>query len=578
MTTRRLAAILAADVVSFSSMMERDEEGTAAHIRAVRREVIEPTLSAHHGRLVKTTGDGFLAEFASPVEAVRCAVGIQERVAKQGVSKGGLTLRIGINLGDIIIEDDGDVFGDGVNVAIRLEQMADPGGVLVSGKIYEEIEGKIDRAFESRGEQHVKNLARPVRVYALAGAKSPKIEPTPLPLPDKPSIAVLPFTNMSGDAEQEYFADGVVEEIITALSRVKSFFVIARNSSFAYRGRAVDVQQVGRELGVRYVLNGSIRKAGSRVRIAGQLIETATGHNVWADRFDGGLEDIFNLQDSITESVVGAIEPNILATEIARARAKPTERLDAYDLYLQSLREVHTGTEQGFLRAERLLRDALARDPDFPEALSALSDCLMHLVVRACLEAAPGTAEACEIALRAAALGSDNGAILATSAWTISMLGALHDQGKEFAERALRLHPNSADVRTACGWSFLFGGEPEHAQEHFEVARRLNPADPRIFFTQTAMACANFYQRRFDKTVEWSTRVLEQRPAWVPALRYRSAALTHLGRLDEARADLAKVLATQPSCTLRWLTVYTFRHRWMQELFIDALRRAGLPE
>jgi len=280
--------------------------------------------------------------------------------------------------------------------------------VCLSETVHTFVRKALPLAYTDLGEQQVKGFEEPVRAYAVnavvtAAQPSAARTKATLSLPDKPSIAVLPFTNMGGDAEQEYFADGVVEEIITALSRVKSFFVIARNSSFTYRGRAVDVQQVGRELGVRYVLNGSIRKSGSRVRIAGQLIETATGHHVWADRFDGGLEDIFNLQDSITENVVGAIEPSILATEIARARAKPTERLDAYDLYLRSLREVHTGTEQGFLRAERLLRDAIARDPDFPEALSALSDCLMHLVVRACVEAAPGSAEACETALRAAA-------------------------------------------------------------------------------------------------------------------------------------------------------------------------------
>ena len=220
----------------------------------------------------------------------------------------------------------------------------------------------------------------------------------------------------------------------------------------------------------------------------------------------------------------------------------------------------------------------MSKDPDFPEALSALSDCLLHLLVRGLLESGPGSAECCEAALRAAALGSDNGSILATAAWALSMVGGLHDQGKEFAERALSLQPNSADVRTACGWSFLFGGEPERAQEHFEVARRLNPLDPRGFFTQTAMAAANFYQRRFDHTVNWATRVVQQKPAWVPALRYRAAALTYLGRLDEARADVARLLAAQPSCTVRWLTLYTFRHRWMEELFSDALRRAGLPE
>ena len=322
----------------------------------------------------------------------------------------------------------------------------------------------------------------------------------------------------------------------------------------------------------------SIRKAGTRVRIAGQLIEAATGQHVWVDRFEGGL-DIFELQDRITENVVGALEPSILATEIARARAKPTERLDAYDLYLRALPEVHTGTEQGFLRAESLLRDALARDANFPEALIALSDCLSRLVVRGSVESAPArVTEACELALRAVAVGFENGSILATAAWTLSMLGGFHDQGTELADRALRLQPNSAVVRTGCGWSLIFGGEPERAQEHFEVARRLSPLDPRAFMTQTAMASANFFQRRFGDTLECATRVLQQRLTWAPALRYRAAALAHLGRLDEASADVAQLLLAQPSCNLRWLTVYRFRHRWMQELFSGGLRKAGLPE
>jgi adenylate cyclase len=339
MTTRRLAAILAADVVGFSSMMEKDEEGTASRIRTMRREVVEPKLGAHKGRLVKATGDGFLAEFASPVEAVRCALAVQDKIAGQPANE-GMKLRIGINLGDIIIEDDGDVLGDGVNVAARLEQMADPGGVLISGKIYDEIEGKIDRVFEDRGEQQVKNIARPVRVYALAGAGPSRSEPKVLPLPDKPSIAVLPFTNMSGDPEQEYFADGVVEDITTALSGLRWLFVIARNSAFTYKGRAVDIRDVGRELGVRYVLEGSVRKAGGRIRLSGQLVEAETGRHIWANRFDGDLTDIFTLQDRISESVVAAIEPTVRAAELARSRSKPTESFEAYDLCLQALPNV----------------------------------------------------------------------------------------------------------------------------------------------------------------------------------------------------------------------------------------------
>jgi adenylate cyclase len=344
MTTRRLAAILAADVVGFSSMMEKDEEGTAGRIRALRAAVIEPALSRHNGRLVKTNGDGFLAEFASPVEAVRSALAIQDQLS---ADTDGLNLRIGINLGDIIIEDDGDVLGDGVNIAARIEQIAEPGGICISGKIHAEIEGKIDHTFEDRGDQQVKNIARPVRVYALVGAGPSRSERKALPLPDTPSIAVLPFTNMSNDRETDYFADGIVEDIITDLSRLKFLFVIARNSSFQYKNRAVDVKQVGRELGVRYVLEGSIRRAGNRLRLTGQLLEAATGLQLWADRYDGALEDVFELQDEIRAQVLGALAPNLVEIEMARAKIKPAASLDAYDLTLRATAILRTSTAEG---------------------------------------------------------------------------------------------------------------------------------------------------------------------------------------------------------------------------------------
>src|SRR5215203_2960150 len=408
---RKLAAIFAADVAGYSRLMGQDEVGTLRRL-STHREIMDRLIAEHRGRIANTAGDSVLAEFPSVVDAVQCAVQVQEALAEanEGVpEERRMSFRIGVHVGDVMIRG-ADLLGDGVNVTARLQALADPGGICLSGEAHQYARRVMPLAYEDLGHQTVRNIEEPIRAYAVRSVGRERIDPSsPKPAAEKPvvlerpSIAVLPFTNMSADPEQEYFADGVVDDIISALSRVRWFFVIARNSSFTYKGRPVDVKQVGRELGVRYVLEGSIRRAGSRVRIAGQLIETATGHHVWADRFDGGLEDIFNLQDSITENVVGAIEPSILATEIARARAKPTERLDAYDLYLRSLREVHTGTEQGFLRAERLIRDALARDPDFPEALSALSDCLMHLVVRACLEAAPGSAEACETALRAAA-------------------------------------------------------------------------------------------------------------------------------------------------------------------------------
>jgi len=476
---RKLAAIFAADVAGYSRLMRQDEAGTLRTL-AAHREIMDRLITEHRGRIANTAGDSVLAEFPSVIDAVQCAVQAQQELseANAGVPEDRrMSFRIGVHVGDVMVRG-ADLLGDGVNIAARLQALAEPGGVCISGDAHQYTRRALPLAFSDLGHQWVKNIDEGIRAYQVRQIREHETEPVfnprkPLPLRDRPSIAVLPFTNISGAPEQEYFADGVVEDIINALSRVKWFFVIARNSSFTYKGHPIDVKQVGRELGVRYVLEGSIRKAGSRVRITGQLIEAATGHHVWADRFEGGLEDIFDLQDRITESVVAAIEPSIRAAEIARARSKPTERLDAYDLYLRAVPEIHTGTIDGFLRAETLLRDALVRDPGYPEALSALSDCLSRLVVRGAVGSTSArVAEACETALKAAALGSDNGSILASAAWTISMLGGLHLQGREFAERALRLHPNSADVRTASGWSFSFGGEPETALEHFEVARR----------------------------------------------------------------------------------------------------------
>ncbi len=360
--------------------MERDEEGTYARVGRLRREVIEPRLSEQQGRLIKTTGDGFLAEFASPIAALRCAIAIQGDLSKD---TGPLRIRIGLNLGDVIVEAGGDVYGEGVNVAARLETLCDPGGILISGKIHGEVDGKVEAAFEDRGEQQVKNISRPVRIYAVRPASVPAATAAtasssgtkkPLPLPDKPSIAVLPFQNMSGDPEQEYFADGMAEDIITALSRFKSLFVIARNSSFTYKGKAVDIKQVGRELGVRYVLEGSVRKSGGRVRITGQLIEAATDRHLWADKFDGAMEDVFDLQDQVTSGVVGLIAPKLEQAEIERARQKPTENLDSYDFFLRGLALTNKGAlaearaffRQGIRTGSRVrsrLRDGCG-DPD----------------------------------------------------------------------------------------------------------------------------------------------------------------------------------------------------------------------
>src|SRR5689334_2749389 len=345
--TRRLAAILAADVAGYSRLMGVDEEGTLDRLKLLRRELADPKIKEHRGRIVKTTGDGLLVEFGRVVDAVRCAVDVQREMAVRNASvpaEGRIEFRIGINLGDII-KDRGDIHGDGVNVAARLEALAEPGGICVSRVVRDQVRDKLDFAFEDRGEQQVKNIARPVRVFDVrtsgeTAAYSPAA--APLTLPDKPSVAVLPFANMSGDPEQEYFVDGMVEDITTGLSRIKWLFVIARNSTFVYKGKVVDVKQVGRELGVRYVLEGSVRKSGNRVRVTGQLIDTASAMHVWAERYDRALDDIFALQDELTISVIGAIEPTLRQTEIERARRKRPDSLDAYDLYLRALPFVFT--------------------------------------------------------------------------------------------------------------------------------------------------------------------------------------------------------------------------------------------
>jgi adenylate cyclase len=375
--TRRLAAILAADVAGYSRLMGADEEGRLERLKALRRELLDPKIAEHRGRIVKTTGDGMLVEFASVVDAVRCAVAVQQAMPERnsGVAADNrIELRIGINLGDVIVEGD-DLYGDGVNIAARIEALADAGGVFVSNTVHDHVRDRLPFAFEDLGEQQVKNIARPVRVYRVrdAAAKLP-VAPA-LPLPDKPSIAVLPFANMSGDPEQEYFADGMVEEIITALSRIRWLFVIARNSSFAYKGQTVDVKQVGRELGVRYVLEGSVRKGGNRVRITAQLIDATNGAHLWADRFDGSLEDVFELQDKVAISVAGVIEPTLRQTEIERARRKRPDSLDAYDLYLRALPYVVAAMPEEADKALPLLGKAIELEPDFAAAHAMIAWC-----------------------------------------------------------------------------------------------------------------------------------------------------------------------------------------------------------
>jgi adenylate cyclase len=455
--TRRLAAILAADVAGYSRLMGADEEGTLERLKALRRELLDPKIAEHRGRIVKTTGDGLLVEFASVVDAVRCAVAVQRAMPERdaGVSADNrIELRIGINLGDVIVDGD-DLYGDGVNIAARIEALADAGGVFVSNTVHDHVRDRLPLAFEDLGEQQVKNIVRPVRVYRVRDAIATVMDAVPraLPLPDKPSIAVVPFANMSGDPEQDYFADGMVEEIITALSRIRWLFVIARNSSFTYKGQAVDVKQVGRELGVRYVLEGSVRKAGDRVRIAAQLIDTATGVHLWADRFDGALDDVFALQDKVASRVAGAIEPALQAAETERSTHRLATDLSAYDLYLRAL------TMSPTPQALQLLDEALAYDPQYGPALAlAANRCMNPVSDGSAPDRDAYRQKGIEFARRALAVAGNDPGVLADAAFALACFGEDIDAMTALVDRALAFNPNYA--RGWCASSFMSMGRP----------------------------------------------------------------------------------------------------------------------
>jgi len=582
---RRLAAILAADVAGYSRLMEADEEGTLAALRAIRRELGDPKIAEHRGRIVKTTGDGMLVEFASVVDAVRCAVELQrEMIARNAAAPAGrrIEFRMGINVGDIIIED-GDIFGDGVNIAARLEALAEPGGICLSAAAHEQVRDRLDLAFDDLGEQQVKNITRPVRTYRVAlGAPSRAALPVgaPLPLPDKPSLAVLPFQNLTGDAEQEYFVDGMVEEITTAIARLRWLFVIARNSAFTYKGKAVGVKQVAQELGVRYVLEGSVRKAGNRVRITGQLIDTTTGAHIWADHFDGALDDIFELQDQVASSVAGAIEPKLRQSEIERASHKPTANLTAYDLYLRALAQSYRYTDQGFAEAVVLARRALAIDPAYAPAAALVGRCRgLQQVRRSGALSDEDIGEACRLARHALEAERDDADTISQAAWTLFFFAGEAAMAAAALDRALALNPNAAHAWLIRGSIHGLRNQPEAAIEAVERARRLSPFDPHAFFGAVNIAIAHLTAGRFEQAIEWADRALHDQPRMVSAMRVKVVANAHLGRLDETRAELSRMLAIDPKLTIAGFRAFAHFHApEVLELYVTGLRLAGLPE
>ncbi|RQH11962.1 tetratricopeptide repeat protein [Bradyrhizobium sp. RP6] len=575
---RRLAAILAADVVGYSALMQRAEEATYAEFERLKQELIEPSLYRNEGRLIKTTGDGALVEFASPLAAVRCAVEIQDYLAS-GTSP--FRLRIGLNLGDVIVGQDGELYGDGINIAVRLEGIADPGGILISEKVYSEVEGKLAVSFEDRGEQQLKNISRPVRAYDVrAGASSAlteRLNAVP-PLPDKPSIAVLPFENMSGDPEQEYFADGMVEEITTALSRFKSLFVIARNSSFTFKGKAVDIKEVGRRLGVRYVLQGAVRKAPGKVRVTAQLIEVATGAHIWAEKFERDMTDIFALQDDVALAVVSAIQPRLFQAEIAMAKRRRPEDLTAYDLYLRAIQRAFRTTREGLAEALRLVQRALELDPEFAAAAALAGACHAENVVRSyAVDAQFESREAVRLVRMALKLDHDDPDTLANAALISALLVGDWETEIEMSDRAVTLNPNSYRAWNCRGWVYKVAGQPEEAIRSFERAVRMSPLDPQQYIVLTGMGFALIELRRFDEAISAGKKAQRHNPSYPGPYRCLASALAHLGRDADAREAAARMLEIDPAFTI---SAWIGRSRLSinAKLMIEGFRKAGLPE
>ncbi len=585
---RRLAAVLAADVAGYSRLMGLDEERTLAQLKTLRKTLVDPAIATHRGRIVKTTGDGMLVEFASAVDAARFATEIQREMADRGAGEQPelrIEFRIGIHVGDIIIDDD-DIFGDGVNIAARLEGIAEPGGVCISDDAYRQIRGKIDIAFENIGKQTLKNIAEPMEAWQMrpagdaapaAGAVSAsKIQD--LTLPDKPSIVVLPFDNMSAEPGQDYLADGIVEAITAALSCIRSFFVIARTSAFTYKGRATNARDVGKELGVAYLLEGSVQKAGNRLRIIVQLIETEGGAHVWSSRFDGAIDEFFDLEDRITEQVAGALQPSIRIAEIERSRRKRPQDLSSYDYTMRALPHVWALEKEESAKALELLEQALAIDPDYPLALSLAGWChAQRSVYNWSDDIAVSQALARSLAERAAEMSGDDSVILA-------VLGAVHTFVRNYGtarvllERAVTLDPNAAWAWSRLGWLEAYADQPQKAIGNFERALRLSPIDPMNFNNFVGLASAHEVAQEYDEAAAFYRRALEERPnaGWI--YRNLTSSLSAAGRAEEAKQAFAELMRHYPDLTIaKYKQAMVFSPAVLDRM-AEQLRKLGLPE
>lgn len=585
-----MAAVLAADVAGYSRLMGLGEEQTLAQLKAFRKTLVDPTIASHRGRIVKTTGDGMLVEFASAVDAVRCAADVQREMFKQNADvpeKLRIEFRIGIHVGDIIIDDD-DIFGDGVNIAARLEGIAEPGGVCLSDDAHRQIRGKVDLLFDDIGEQNLKNIAEPMRAWRMRhsgdGIPESHSDPSPmrqshaLPLPDKPSIVVLPFDNMSAEPGQDYLADGIVEAITATLSCIRSFFVIARSSAFTYKGRATNVREIGKELGVAYLLEGSVQKAGNRLRITVQLIETEGGAHVWSSRYDGTIDEFFDLEDRITQQVAGALQPSIRSAEIERSRRKRPQDLSSYDYTMRAMPHVWALEKDESAKALELLEKALKIDPQYPLALALAGWChAQRSVYNWSDDLAASQSTARTLAEHAANLSGDDPLILA-------VLGTVHTFVRNYGtarvllERALALDPNCAWAWSRLGWVENYADQPQKAIEHFERALRLSPIDPMNFNNHAGLASAHEILQDYDNAAALYRRALLERPNANWIYRNLATSLSGAGRIDEARQAFAEMLRSYPDLTVsKFKQAMVFSGTTLDRM-AENLRKLGLPD
>ena len=582
---RRLAAILAADVVGYSRLMRADEAGTLAQLNAIRRELLDPKIAEYGGRIVKTTGDGILIEFPSAVDAVQHAVEVQKAMARRNADiaeSQRMEIRIGINVGDVIVEED-DLFGDGVNVAARLEGLADPGGICISGNAYEQVRDKLQIRFEDLGDQQVKNIDRRVRAYRVsldAGepAKTTDVQSdtSPLPLPGKLSIAVLPFDNMSGGPDQEYFADGMAEDLITDLSKISVLSVAARNSSFSFKGQQLDIKDVAKKLGVTFILEGSVRKMGDRLRINAQLIDSVDGRHIWAERYDGNMAEIFDFQDAIREQIVAALQVSLTPTDEVLAERKPTNSVEAYDLFLKGRANYYRLAPEDISAAIQDFEGAIEIDPLFADAYGYLSYSHFQGWVRLIPGFENNLQRAQELAERGVELNGASAIALTRLAWN-QLFFHRYDQAVANLEKAMALAPNSAEVYSTFGQALNFLGNPERGLKMIEKAFRIDMIVPPNFEFQ--LGHSQLLLGRYGEAVSRFVKTIEQAPKFTQAYLHLACAYVEMSRLDEAINAIKTVLEITPQYTLKNIAPRVpYQSDEVLKCFVDNLRKAGIPE